>query len=77
MIAMPMPEPQEPKRASLLQVAKTVASAFFGVRRRADHDAVKFTPVQVIIVGLIGAAIFVATLLLIVHLVLSRIGTSA
>jgi len=52
-------------------------SAFFGVRRRAHHDAIKITPAQVIIVGLIAAATFVATLLLIVHFVLSRIGPGA
>ena len=74
---MATPGHQEPKRASLWQVAKAVASAFFGVRRRAHHDAIKITPAQVIIVGLIAAATFVATLLLIVHFVLSRIGPGA
>ena len=72
---MSVPEHQEPKRASFLQVARAVASAFFGVRRRADHEAVKFSPVHVIIVGLIGAALFVVILLLVVQFVLSRIGT--
>ena len=74
---MPVPEHQEPKRASLLQVAKAVASAFFGVRRRADHEAVKITPAQVVIVGLIGAALFVISLLLLVHFILSQVGTGA
>ena len=74
MITMPAPNKQAPKRASLLQVAKTVASAFFGVRRRADHDAVKITPSQVIIVGVIGAALFVISLVVLVNFVLSRVG---
>ena len=77
MITMPAPDEQAPKRASLLQVVKTVASAFFGVRRRADHDAVKITPAQVIIVGLIGAALFVISLVLLVSFVLSRVGAGA
>jgi len=77
MIVMAAPENKDQERASLLQVAKAVASAFFGVRRRADHEAIKITPLQVIIVGIIGAALFVATLLLLVHFVLGRIGTGA
>ncbi len=74
---MPMSEQPEPKRANLLQVAKAVASGFFGVRRRADHDAVKIRPAQLIIVGLIGAALFVLTLVLVVRFVLSQVGTGA
>jgi hypothetical protein len=66
-----------PKRASPLQVAKAVFSAFFGVRRRDDHEALKVTPVQLIIAGIIGAALFVATLLLVVNFILSRVGASA
>ena len=77
MIAMSVPQQNPQKRASLLQVAKAVASGFFGVRRRADHEAVKITPLQVVIVGLIGAALFVITLLLLVHLILGRVGVGA
>ena len=77
MITMPLPEHNERKSASLLQVAKAVASGFFGVRRRADHDAVKIKPFQVIVVGVIGAAVFVTILLLVVHFILSRAGTGA
>ena len=65
------------KRATPLQVAKAVASAFFGVRRRNDHESIKLTPAQVIAAGIIGAALFVGTLLLIVHLVLSRANATA
>jgi hypothetical protein len=54
-----------------LQVARAVFWSFFGVRRSSDHDAdaVSLTPLQVIVAGLIGAALFVAGLILIVHLV--------
>lgn len=63
--------------ASLFQVIRAVASGFFGVRRRTDHESVKITPVQYIIVGLIGAALFVLTLLLVVRFVLSQAGAGA
>jgi hypothetical protein len=64
----------EPTPASPLQVVRAVFSAFFGVRRRGDHDAVKLSPVQVIVAGIIGAALFVGSLLLLVNFVLSRAG---
>ena len=65
------------KRATPLQVAKAIASAFFGVRRRNAHESIKLTPAQVIIAAIIGAALFIGTLLLIVHLVLSRATATA
>ena len=67
----------EKKRATPLQVAKAVASAFFGVRRRGAHESIKLTPAQVIAAGIIGAALFVGTLLLIVRLVLSGVNATA
>ncbi|MPZ43905.1 MAG: DUF2970 domain-containing protein [Betaproteobacteria bacterium] len=59
------------RRANPLDVAKTVLSGFFGVGRRGHHESVKLTPVQVIIAGLIAAALFVGGLLLLVNVVLS------
>ena len=67
-------EPAEsPRRATPLQVAKAVGSAFVGIRRRAAHerDVVTITPVQAIVAGLIGAAIFVASLVLLVRFITS------
>jgi hypothetical protein len=63
-----------PKRAGPVEVAKAVFWSFLGIRRRAAHesDAVRLTPVQVIVAGLIGAALFIATLVLIVKFVISR-----
>ena len=60
-----------PEKSGLLEVAKTVLSAFLGVRRRADHEraAVRVTPAQVIVVALVLAALFVLTLITVVHLV--------
>lgn len=55
-----------------LKAALAVFWSFFGVRKRRDYDAdaQSLTPVQIIIAGLIGAAVFVLTLLLLVYLAL-------
>ena len=65
---------QAPKKASPLQVAKAVFWSFFGIRRRAEHEADlgRLTPVQVIVAGLIGAVLFIATLVVVVRLVISQ-----
>ena len=52
------------------QVLRAVMSAFFGVRRAADHEAVQLKPLHLVIAGLIGAAVFVLTLSMIVWLVM-------
>jgi hypothetical protein len=64
----------EIKTASPLQVAKAVFWSFFGVRRRAEHekDMVQIKPAQVVIAGLVGAAIFVLSLVLLVKFVIGR-----
>jgi hypothetical protein len=68
--------PSEPglKPASPLQVAKAVFWSFFGVRRSAEHekDLAQIKPVQVVIAGLIGAAIFVLSLVLLVKFIIGR-----
>ena len=53
-----------------LKAALAVFWSFFGVRRRRDYDAdaQSLTPAQVIVAGLIGAAIFVSTMILLVYL---------
>lgn len=58
-----------PRKATPLQVAKAVLSAFIGIRKGAAHerDAVTITPVQVIVAGVIGAAIFVLSLITLVR----------
>jgi len=63
-----------PRKAGPLQVAKAVCWSFFGIRRRAEHEADvgRLTPLQVIVAGLIGAALFVGALVLIVRLVISQ-----
>lgn len=60
-------------RASFLAVAKAVFWSFLGVRKKADYDrdSVSISPVQVIVAGIIGAVLFVLTLLMVVKLVTS------
>jgi len=58
-----------PRRATPLQAAKTVFWAFFGVRRGKDHASIKLTPLQIIAAAVIGAALFVLTIVSVVHLV--------
>jgi hypothetical protein len=60
-----------PKAASPLQVAKAVFWSFLGIRRRTEYesDLVRLKPVQVIVAGLIGAAIFVLSLVLLVRFI--------
>jgi Protein of unknown function (DUF2970) len=61
------------KRGSALAAAKAVFWAFFGVRKRAAHDSemVQLTPAQVIVAGVIGAAVFVLILILLVRFITS------
>jgi hypothetical protein len=68
-----MTEP-EVKTASPLQVAKAVFWSFFGVRRRTEHekDLAQIKPAQVVIAGLIGAAIFILSLVLLVKFIIGR-----
>ena len=64
-------EPHSPRKATPVQVAKAVLSAFIGIRKGAAHerDAVTITPVQAIVAGVIGAAIFVLSLVMLVRVI--------
>lgn len=64
-----MEHPHKPASATPWQVLKAVLSAFFGVRRSADHEAVELKPLHLVIAGLCGAALFVLTILTVVWLV--------
>ena len=66
-----MTEAQKPVKATPLQVAKAVFWSFFGIRGRAEYekDAVTLTPAQVIVAGIIGAIIFVLSLVTLVHFI--------
>ena len=66
---------QASKKASPLQVARAVFWSFLGIRKRRDYeaDSVELKPQQVIIAGLIGAAVFVASLILLVRFVIGKL----
>lgn len=61
---------ESPQKATLLQVVRMVLSAFLGIRKRADHEKIVVTPVQVIIVAVIAGAMFVGTVVSVVRLVM-------
>jgi hypothetical protein len=62
------------RKASFGATMKAVLWSFFGVRKKSDYekDAQQLNPVHVIIAGLIGALIFIATLILIVKSVVGK-----
>jgi hypothetical protein len=61
------------RKGSFLQTMKAVAWSFFGVRKGADleKDVNQLNPVHLVIAGVIGALVFVGTLLLLVNWVLA------
>ena len=63
-----------PPKASPLTVAKAVFWSFLGIRRKKDYeaDSVRLTPVQVIVAGLVGAALLVTSLILLVKFIIGR-----
>ena len=66
-----MSDQQTSPLLGLVQSFKTVAWSFIGIRRRSEHDKDMSTlkPVQVIIVGLVLALLFVAGLIMVINLV--------
>ena len=60
-------------KTSPFRVLKTVFWSFFGVRRGKDQqeDFAGVTPLQIVVAGVIGAAIFVATLITLVKFITS------
>ena len=69
---MEKPEPDEPKRMSLLQVAQSVLAAFFGVQsnRNRERDFKQGSAKTFIIAGLVGAVLFIAVVAMVVKVVL-------
>lgn len=69
---MLMTEPEhKPHKATPLEVAKAVLWSFFGIRKRTAHerDAVTIKPAQVIVTGIVLAAIFVLCLIMLVRFI--------
>ncbi|OFZ71719.1 MAG: hypothetical protein A2W04_01840 [Betaproteobacteria bacterium RBG_16_64_9] len=67
---------RDPRNATPLQVVKAVLWSFLGIRRRAEHeaDAVRLKPAQVIVAGILLAALFVMALIMVVKLVIGSAG---
>lgn len=62
------------RKASFGATLKAVFWSFFGIRKKSDYekDAQQLNPVHVIIAGLLGALVFIATLILIVRSVVGK-----
>lgn len=62
------------RKASFFATMKAVFWSFFGVRKKSDYeqDAAQLNPVHVLIAGVLGALIFIATLVLIVKMVVAK-----
>lgn len=73
--ADPSPPPT-PRNATLFEVVPAVLSSFLGIRkgRSMQKDAVSIRPHQVIVVGIVLAALFVVSLLLIVRVIIRAAG---
>lgn len=66
------PQPKDaPRGRSPLRAFRTIFWSFLGIRRRADtqQDLAGVTPLQIIIAGVIGAVLFVTTLVVLVKLI--------
>jgi hypothetical protein len=69
-----MDQDRPERRASLMQVVRAVLSAFFGVRKRSDHerDAARIAPWQIVLVAVALVGLFIFTLITIVRIVTSQ-----
>ena len=63
-----------PEKASLAQVGRAVFWSFIGIRKSAGHqnDIAKIKPAQVIVAGLIGAALVVTSLIILVKILTAK-----
>lgn len=59
----------QPVKASPLQVARAVFWSFIGIRKSAgyEEDVARISPVQAIVAGVVGAAVFVGGLVMLVR----------
>ena len=67
-------KPPTQRKASFGQTIKAVMWSFLGIRKKSDYeeDAAQLNPVHVVIAGVIGGLIFIATLVTIVHFVVAK-----
>ena len=72
-----MTEPESnrpPPTAGFFQVVGAVLSAFAGIRKRqsADRDHARIKPIHIVVAGIIGGLLFIATLVAVVRFVVAR-----
>ena len=60
-----------PRPAGFADVAKTVLYGLIGIRRKADHESVRISPLQVIVAAIVLVALFIFTLVTIVRFVVA------
>lgn len=66
--------PAKPAAASPLQVLRAVLWSFIGIRKSAGYedDVAKISPKQAIVAGIFGAAVFVASLVVLVRFLTAK-----
>jgi hypothetical protein len=66
------------RKGSFFGTVKAVLWSFLGIRRRGDseNDVQQLNPVHVIIAGIVGAAIFIAVLLVFVNWIVGQSGAA-
>ena len=75
MSAEPRPDDRAPPRPpGFFPIVLAVCSSFFGVRKRREHDTIapSIKPQHLIVAGVIGAALFVLTLIVVVRIVIAN-----
>ena len=72
--AATMASGKQPGKASVAQVGRAVFWSFIGIRRSAGHesDIARITPAQAIVAGLVGAALFVTSLVILVRILTAK-----
>jgi hypothetical protein len=68
-VSTAMQQESQKRQGSLLRTVQAVAWSFLGLRRSKDfqEDVAKLSPIHIIVVGLLGAALFVGGLILLVN----------
>ena len=71
----PLAATPPPRQANFLQIVLAVFWSFFGVRKRRDleQDMATIKPQHIIVAGMIGALLFVLTLVGLVRLILANV----
>ena len=70
----PQNQPAPVRKASLWQTAKAVGWSFLGVRKNSEFqaDIGRLNPFHIIVVGIVGAVIFVLSLIALVNWVVAK-----